>query len=115
MARYETSVRGDFSQIAGFIDMELRQQSVSLSLEESFDTTAGGYRICQRVYERYSYTGGNRASLSVLFIETDDGAKICGIATGGSQALFFKINTFGEEAFLETLQIAVNKWNSQNR
>jgi len=26
------------------------------------------------------------------------------IASGGSQALFFKINTFGEEAFLDKLR-----------
>ena len=31
-------------------------------------------------------------------------AMLCAITSGGSQALFFKMNTFGEEAFLDTLR-----------
>ena len=113
MAKYTAHVNGDFAQIVDFIDLELRRQSVSLSLEEIFDTQVKGIRISQRAYERFSWAGGNRASLSVLFIETEDGADICGIATGGSQAMFFKINTFGEHAFLETLETAIQNWNGR--
>ena len=114
MAKYTAHVAGDFGQIVDFIDIELHSQSASLSLEESFDRNVQGWRISQRVYERFSYAGGNRASLSVLFIEVPDGVDICGIATGGSQAVFFKINTLGETAFLETLQTAVQRWNDQS-
>ncbi len=114
MAKLEAHLTGNFEQIVEFIHKEVWQQSMSISLEESYQTTAGTRRIEQRVYERFSYTGGNRASLSVLFTETEDGADLCGIATGGSQALLWKINTLGEQAFLDTLEIAVNRWNSKS-
>lgn len=113
MAQYEAHVSGNYKQIVEFIHKELWQQSTSLSLEEQFSKTVNGKQVEMRVYERYSYLGGNRASLSVLFIETEDGADICGAATGGSNAVFWKINTFGESAFLETLEIAVSAWNQQ--
>ena len=112
MAKYTDHLTGDFEQIVKFIHEDLWQQSASLTLEESYQTVAGDRRIEQRAYERYSMIGGNRASLSVLFVETEDGADVCGIATGGSQAVIWKINTLGEAAFLETLESAVNRWKS---
>ena len=112
MAKYTDHLQGDFKQIVESIHEDVWQQSMSISLEETYETSIAGKRIEQRVYERFSYTGGNRASLSVLFVETEDGADVCGIATGGSQAVIWKINTWGEAAFLETLENAVNRWKS---
>ena len=112
MANYPDHLTGDFDKIIEFIHKDLWQQSSSLTLEETYQTVSGDKRVEQRAYERYSIAGGNRASLSVLFIETEDGADVCGIATGGSQAVFWKINTWGEAAFLETLESAVNRWKS---
>lgn len=58
-----------------------------------------------RVFERYSYTGGNRLSLNVTLFQGESGAiRISAIAAGGSQAMFFKVNTWGEEAFLDKLR-----------
>ena len=111
MAKLEQYLNGDFGQIVEFIHGELQKQSVSLSLEEVSKNTVCGKRIELRVYERFSYAGGNRTSLTVQFIETEDGADVCGIATGGSQAVFWKINTLGESAFLETLDVAIRAWN----
>ena len=48
----------------------------------------------------------------MLFVETEDGADVCGIAAGGSQALVFKINTLGEHAFPDTPVKAADLWNS---
>lgn len=62
-------------------------------------------RTSVRVFERYSTTGGNRVSLSVTLFQVDDGSiRISAITSGGSQAMFFKMNTFGEEAFLDKLR-----------
>ena len=49
--------------------------------------------------------GGNRLSLSVtLFQGPSGGVKLSAVTSGGSQAMFFKVNTFGEEAFLNKLR-----------
>ncbi|MBR6966497.1 MAG: hypothetical protein IKH81_05385, partial [Clostridia bacterium] len=64
----------------------------------------GNSRCAVRVFERYSWAGSNRVSLNVTLYEGADGTiHLSAITSGGSQAMFFKINTWGEEAFLEKL------------
>lgn len=46
----------------------------------------------------------NRVSLNVTLFGNRDTIHLSAIASGGSQALFFKLNTFGEEAFLDKLR-----------
>lgn len=49
--------------------------------------------------------GGNRVSLNVTLFQVGDGpVELSAITSGGSQAMFFKINTLGEEAFLDKLR-----------
>ena len=58
-----------------------------------------------RVFERYSYAGGNRVSMNVTVFQNGTGPiHISAITSGGSQAMFFKINTWGEESFLATIE-----------
>lgn len=56
-----------------------------------------------RVFERYSYMGGNRVSMNVTLVGNDRDLFLSAITSGGSQAVFFKLNTLGEESFLEKL------------
>lgn len=56
-----------------------------------------------RVFERYSYMGGNRVSMNVTLVGNGRDLFLSAITSGGSQAVFFKLNTLGEESFLEKL------------
>lgn len=57
------------------------------------------------VFERYRYMGGNRVSLNVTLFQADnEPVHVCATISGGSQAVFFKMNTIGEEAFLDKLK-----------
>jgi hypothetical protein len=79
-------------------------KSISATLEDSCDWRTADARCSVRVYERYSYMGGNRVSMNVTLFQVGNGpVKVCAITSGGSQAMFFKINTWGEESFLDTL------------
>ena len=105
MAKLEQTVYGDFNQILNKIQTGILNGSMSASLEESSDFESGSARCSVRVFERYSWSGSNRVSLSVTLFQGDDGTiHISAITAGGSQAMFFKINTFGEEAFLDKLR-----------
>ena len=57
-----------------------------------------------RVYERYSMAGGNRVSLNLTLVGSGRELFLSAITSGGSQAMFFKINTWGEEAFLDRVR-----------
>ena len=105
MAKLERTLRGDFEEIVARIENGIMKGSISASLEDASDFVSGGCRCAVRVFERYSWLGGNRVSLNVTLFEGTDGMiRLSAITSGGSQAMFFKINTFGEEAFLEKLE-----------
>lgn len=105
MAKLEHKLNGDFDQWLGRIEEGILGGSVSASLEDSSDFRNGNARCSVRVFERYSYSGSNRVSLSVTLFQNGDGPiNLSAITSGGSQAMFFKVNTWGEETFLEKLQ-----------
>lgn len=105
MAKLEKNLTGNFDTILKRIENGILSGSVSAKLEDSSDFRDGNSRCSVRVFERYSYTGGNRLSLNVTLFQGESGTiRISAIAAGGSQAMFFKVNTWGEEAFLDKLQ-----------
>ncbi len=105
MAKLERTLEGDFSRILHTITDGILNGSMSASLEETSDFYSGDARCSVRVFERYSYMGSNRVSLSVtLFQNGNEPVQLSAITSGGSQALFFKVNTWGEEAFLDKLR-----------
>ena len=105
MAKLEQTVNADFYQILGKIENGILKGSMSASLEDSTDFCDGDARCSVRVFERYSYAGNNRVSLSITLFQNAGGpVRITAITSGGSQAMFFKINTLGENAFLDKLR-----------
>lgn len=104
MAKLERTLRGDFTKILRAIEDGVLGGSVSADLEDATDWDVGEVRCAVRVFERYSWLGGNRLSLSVTLLGVGDEVRLSAIAAGGSQAIFFKINTFGEQAFLNRLE-----------
>ena len=105
MAKFECRLNEDFDVLIRRIDAGIINGSVSASLEEISDFKSGDARCSVRVYERYSYMGGNRVSLTVTLFQGADGIiHLSAISTGGSQAMFFKVNTWGETAFLDKLR-----------
>ena len=104
MAKYETRIHGDFDRVLNYLHDGILEASSSASYEDESYVQLAGVRCCVRVYERYSWTGGNRVSMTVTLV--GDGEELClsAITAGGSQAMLFKMNTMGEEAFLDTLR-----------
>lgn len=105
MAKLERYINDDFDTVVQTITNGILNTSMSASLEDSSDFCSGNCRCSVRVFERYSYMGGNRLSMSVTLFQGEDGqVQMSAITAGGSQAMFFKVNTWGEEAFLDVLQ-----------
>lgn len=110
MAQYERHLKGGFDELLSYLEGELMNASATISLEGMSDCELGGARCAVRVYERYSALGGNRVSLNITLLGVGDTLFLSAISAGGSQAMIFKINTFGEDAFLDTLISAVEAW-----
>lgn len=66
------------------------------------------------VFERYSYLGKNRVSLNVTILGHGDEIEVIATTAGGSQAVLFKVNTWGEENYLSYFEFVVNQYLQKN-
>ena len=100
MAIFEKTIRNqNFDTLLRKLEHAIPDSSWSAELEAGSDFKEGS------VFERYSMVGGNRLSLTLtLFQNGDESIRLSAIAAGGSQAVFFKVNTLGEDAFLEDVK-----------
>ncbi len=104
MAKLEQTLSGDFNEILRRIENGIIKGSLSASLEDSSDFQCNSSRCSVRVFERYSYIGKNRVSMNLTLFQCNENIQLSAITSGGSQAIFWKINTWGEEAFLDKLR-----------
>lgn len=107
MAKLETVLYGDFDEILEKLEKQILNGNMSASLEDTSDFQAGDARCSVRVFERYSMVGGNRVSMNVTLFQNGDRIDLSAITSGGSQAVLWKLNTFGEEAFLDQIRSLV--------
>lgn len=105
MAKLEQTIQGGFEATLHKITEGILNGSMSATLEESSDFRTSQARCAVRVFERYSFMGGNRVSLNITLFQAGDGpVHLSAITSGGSQAMFYKMNTWGEESFLDKLR-----------
>ena len=109
MAKLEMTLRGDFDTVIRDITDAILEGSISASQEECSEFRTESSRMGVYVFERYSFWGGNRVSLTLSFLQNDRDDRIyaSAITSGGSQEVFFKLNTVGEENFLEKAEKAM--------
>lgn len=111
MAKLERRLKGEFNKVLNELHQGILDASMSASYEDGSDYVSGDVRCALRVYERYSYMGGNRVSMALTLMGNGEDIFLSAITSGGSQAVFFKVNTWGEEAFLDTLRELVDRMN----
>ena len=105
MAKISRTLRCDFYELQSRIENGILQGSISATLEDRADYVTPEARCSVLVFERYSYMGKNRVSMSITLFQAGNGpVQLCAITSGGSQAMFWKVNTWGEESFLSTLE-----------
>ena len=110
MAKIEAELYGNFDIILMDLHNTVMRGSTSASLEESSDIVVGSTRCAIRAYDRYSYLGSGRVSMNVTLFQTEGRIFVSVTSTGGSQAVFFKINRIGENSFLDTIRPTVDSY-----
>ncbi len=102
MAKYTKTMQGDIDDFVAYLKDKILKGSFTASLEEEEHyRNAVSYSVL--VFERYSYIGSNRLSLSITIVQEHDSLRLVAVSSGGSQAVLFKVNTFGEDSFLGKL------------
>jgi len=115
MAKYVRKLKGNFNEILEFIHRDITDGSISASYEDGNSVVFGDVKVETRVYERYSILGGNRVSMNLTVTGSGKDINVCAITSGGSQAIFFKFNTFGEETFLEICKNSIDNYVEKHR
>lgn len=110
MAKLERNLTGSFDKLLDYLHDGILNGSASASWEDSSDYDGINFRCAVRVYERYSFMGGNRVSLNLTLVGEGNRLFLSAITAGGSQAVFFKVNTLGEGAFLDKVEELLNAW-----
>ena len=110
MAKFTYEINADFDRFLLALHEGILNGSASASFEDGSDYASGSTRCAVRVYERYSMIGSNRVSLSLTLVGEGRNLFLTAITSGGSQAVFFKINTFGESAFLDKVARIVENY-----
>ncbi len=95
MAKYERMVNGDFHTILDRLEQAVLHGSASASYEDGSDYSQGGFRCAVRVYERYSWTGGNRVSLTLTVAGCQGQYLVSAITAGGSQGAVYEAEHHG--------------------
>ena len=115
MAKYTARLRGNFTKFLGRVEKGILEGSISATLEGGTDYKMSEVKCSIRVFERYSFSGGNRVSLSLMLFGSDDVFRLTAITSGGSTVKLFKINTIGEEAFLSELVDIVKEYEGSQK
>ena len=115
MAKYERHLTGNFDSLLKTLDDGILGGSISASFQDGSDYSEGHVRCAVRVYERYSWIGGNRLAANITLLGNGDRLFLSLISSGGSQAMFIKINTWGEEAFTEKIAKLIEQWEQERR
>ena len=92
MAQYSDHLSGKFDDLLHYIEENVVNGSMSASLEGGGDDSMDGVRCT--IFGR------------------DGDLHLTAVTAGGSQAMFFKINTWGEEAFLDKFQKQIDVYKS---
>ena len=113
MAKLEATLHGNFSAILNAIDTAVLEGSFTASLEDESHFQSSSGRCVLRVYERYSCLGSNRVSASVTLVGDGQRIYLTIITSGGSEAVYVKMNTFGEKSFLKQIQEVVERFENR--
>jgi len=107
MAHAEYELTGDLDALVEHLCRHVTASSATARLEHRSERQLGPARMATLVFERYSATGSNRLGLTFSILAVGNELAVTATTAGGSTGLLFKINTFGEAAFLDKADEAI--------
>ena len=108
MAVYEKKMHGDFDYIVSQIENAVLNCSVSINIIERSNFISGDTRVAVRVFDKYFFKNGGRASLNVTVIGVGENVFVSAVGSGDSSKLFAKFTNGAKKQLLgavkETLE-----------
>ena len=107
MSIFEKTFCGDFDEILTKVEKTVLNRSVSARLRYAVDYRTEHGRCSVRLYERYSFTSAHGVGLNVTLFQAGEEIQLCAVTNGSDYLIDTTESTWGEKAFLETLEDAL--------
>jgi hypothetical protein len=111
MAKYTTTAAGSRDELAAFIKTYSQTMGTTVSVEDEIFGRADSVKYWVGTFERYAFMGNGRSSLTVILLEHGGSVDVIATASGGSGAMFFKVNTWSEQSFLDDFIALMDRYN----
>lgn len=103
MALYQCLWKGNLTEVVEAFEREFIDKSDNEKVNEKVSTFAD-VRMCVYNLERYGALSSNRLALTVSMVESKGEVLVTATSAGGSAGVFFKVNTWSENYYVEDVQ-----------
>lgn len=104
MAKYETTIIGQYEEVVNQLQYDISNSALSMNLVDESNYTIEDTKIAVRVYDKYFMRNGNRASLSLTVVGTNDKIFVSAIGAGGGSGIIFNFSLGAEDDMVEVVQ-----------
>lgn len=109
MAKYEKTMIGQFDKVVNHLQNDISNSGISMNLVDESNYTIGETKIAVRVYDKYYMRNGNRASLSLTVVGTNENIYISAIGAGGGSGVLFNFSLGAESDMVAIVQRSLEK------
>lgn len=109
MAKYEKTITGQFEEVVNQLQKDINNSGITMNLVDESNYTIGDTKIAVRVYDKYFMRNGNRASLSLTVVGSNDHITISAIGAGGGSGIIFNFSLGAESEMVEIVQRSIEQ------
>ncbi|GAA0339462.1 hypothetical protein GCM10008967_32240 [Bacillus carboniphilus] len=109
MAKYEKTIIGEFEKVVNHLENDIRNSGISMNLVDESNYTMGETKVAVRVYDKYFMRNGNRTSLSLTVVGSDNNIFISAIGAGGGSGVFLNFSLGAEAEMVDIVQNSIEQ------
>ena len=109
MAKYQKRLRASFSSTLAKLERGIENSGLSVQLVDQSTITLNGVKVAVRVYDKYFFRNGNRASLTLTVVGDQDDVTVSAIGAGGGSGVLFNFSLGAEDNLVELVQRIVEE------
>lgn len=109
MAKYETTVVGQFEEVVNRLQKDIGNSGISMNLVDESSYITGDTKIAVQVYDKYFARNGNRASLSLTIVGNGSNIFISAIGAGGGKGVFFNFSLGAEDDMVAIVENSIEQ------
>lgn len=107
MAKYEKQIKGNFEETLSVLHTNIMDR-FSMELVDKSDLELGNINIGVRVYDKYYFRNGSRASLNLTIVGEGDDLMISAIGSGGGSGVLLNFSWGAEDDMVSIVESIVN-------